>query len=108
MCRADGMKVAMKVKIDFVRRLHLRLTASGGAPFHSKDRTQRGLTRSKHRTLADFFKPLHQADRSHSLAFAGDGWRGRRHQHQFSVAVEASVFEQVQVELRTHRTSLFI
>jgi len=42
MGRGDGVKIAVKMKIDFRAGLDLRKTAAGGAAFHSKDRAIEG------------------------------------------------------------------
>ncbi len=86
--RGDGVKIAVKMKIDFRAGLDLRKTAAGGAAFHSKDRADRRLARGNDDFLADVREALGEADGSDGLPFSRGRGRGRGDNDQFSAAPE--------------------
>ncbi len=102
------MKVTMEVKIDLLRRFHLRAPTTGRPTLHAKHRAQRRLARCKYRALTNVLQTLHQPDRCNGLAFTGDRRSRCCYQHQVSAAAESRVFEQVQTQLRTERAALLI
>src|SRR5215469_358924 len=56
--RADGVEIAIEMKIEFRARLDLRKPAACRAAFHSEHRAERWLTRSNDDPFADMRKPL--------------------------------------------------
>jgi len=74
--RGDGVRIAVKMEINFCAGLDLRKTATGGATFYSKDGAERRLTRGDDDFLADVGEALGEANGGDGLAFAGGGGRG--------------------------------
>jgi len=100
--RSDGVKIAMKVEIDFCAGLDLRKAASGSAALHAENRTERRLARSDDHFFAYVSEALRQADGSDGLSFSGGGGRGGSDEDQFASTLESGVAE----ELKPHFSAL--
>ena len=60
--RGDGVKIAVKMEINFRAGLDLRKATTRGTAFHSKDGAEGRLARGNDDFLADVGEALRQAD----------------------------------------------
>src|SRR6266481_6238368 len=105
--RGDGVKIAVKMEINFRAGLDLRKATTRGTAFHSKDGAERRLARGNDDFLADVGEALRQADGSDGLAFSRGRGGGRSDDDQFSTALECGVGEQLQLDFSALRSPLF-
>ena len=84
-CQRNGVEVAREVQVDILHRHHLGVAATGSAPFHAEDRSQRRLPQCNHRALADPVQCVSQADHGGGLALAGRRRADGGNQHQLAV-----------------------
>ena len=68
-CRCDGVHVPCEMKIDFLHRHDLRVSAARSTAFDAEDRTERRLTQRDDRFFSDLFHGLTQTDRCGSFSF---------------------------------------
>ena len=83
-CGGDGMEVAMKMQIDFLAGLDLRVPAARSAALQSEDGAQRWLARGENGFPANLLQALGEANRDDGLAFAAYSWRGRGDKNEFA------------------------
>src|SRR5712664_670683 len=98
MGRGDGVKIAVKMEIDFRAGLDLRKAATRGAAFYSKNGAERRLARGDDCFFADVGEGLGEADGGDSFPFARGRGRGCGDDNQFSAALEGGVGEEIQLD----------
>src|SRR5260370_24997885 len=98
MGRGDGVKIAVKMEIDFRAGLDLRKAATRGAAFYSKNGAERRLARGNDDFLADVREALGEADGGDSLPFSRGRGRGCGNEDQFPAALEGGIGEQLQLD----------
>src|SRR3954452_9152815 len=99
MRRGNGMEVAVKMQIDFLAGLNLRLSSTRSAAFHAKHRTERRLARSDNDFFANARQTLSKPDGGHSLPFTGGCGRGSRHQDELASARKCRITKDIQLQL---------
>ena len=105
--RGDGVKIPMKMKIDFRAGLDLREAATRGAALHAKNRAERRFARSDDDFFPDVREALRQADGSDGLPFPRSRGRGRGDDNQFPAALERGIGEQFQPNFAAMRPQKF-
>ena len=92
-------KSPMKMQIDFLAGLNLRLSSPGGSAFHAKHRPQRRLARRNDRPAANALQPLREPDGGHGLPFTGSRRRGGRYQDELASARKRRIRKNIQLQL---------
>ena len=82
--RCNGMEIPRKMKVDFLHRQHLGITASGRTALHAETGTQRRFAQGTDGLLADAVQSECQPHRDGGLADTGLGRRDGRHQDQMA------------------------
>ena len=99
MSAADRVKITGKVQIDVFHWHHLRITASGGAAFHSETWAETGFAQAHH---CIFLEPVQRVTERNScggFAFSSRCRSYCRNQDQFAVLLIAEGVDEIQINL---------
>jgi hypothetical protein len=84
----NRMKIAMEMKVDLFAGLDLRESAPSGATFGPEKGTEGGLPGGNDRSLPESREALSKSDCCDGFALAGNRWRRRRNENEFSAPRE--------------------
>jgi hypothetical protein len=96
----DGMEISGKMKIQFIHRNHLGITAPGSSSLNAKTWTKRRLSQCDDRFLPQLIHRLAKTDGGRRLPFPCRGRIDGSHQNQLAVLSVLDLFPKIIRQLR--------